>query len=214
MLVQCAPVEPEDFEELARLFERAGSSCYCQYWQFEGDSRQWQHRAANEGATSRQALEGDLKDRRVQGLVARLVPDAPLPAGASDGPSTGPLAQPIVGWLRLESAAGMHKHYDSRLYRALPVLADSKSTKTAGLACFLVDPLWRRQGVARALLKAAVEWARGCGWSRLEAFPRGAVDVTDEEQWLGPATLYDEAGFERIVDFAPYPVYRLVLSAV
>lgn len=208
--VECAPVAPGDFEDLARLFERAGAPCYCQYWQFQGDSRQWQDRCANDRNASRQALRADLEEGRMRGLVARLLggPDMP-PEGADsqDGPS-------LIGWLRLESAAGMHKHYDSRLYRSLPVLSDSKTTATAGLACFLVDPTWRRHGVARALLAAAVNWAGGRGLSRLEAFPRGATDVTDEEQWLGPVALYEEAGFERIVDFAPYPVYRLALSTV
>ncbi len=53
----------------------------------------------------------------------------------------------------------------------------------------MVAQEWRRRGVGRALMEAAVEWARGAGVRKLElhVFP-----------WNEPAIkLYEELGFER-----------------
>ena len=54
---------------------------------------------------------------------------------------------------------------------------------------FMVAAPWRRQGIGRALLEAAVEWARGAGVRKIElhVFPHNE----------GAIKLYDEFGFER-----------------
>ncbi|MEX2645338.1 MAG: GNAT family N-acetyltransferase [Gaiellaceae bacterium] len=48
---------------------------------------------------------------------------------------------------------------------------------------------WRRQGIGRALLEAAVEWARGAGVRKLElhVFPHNEAAIR----------LYEQFGFER-----------------
>jgi len=53
----------------------------------------------------------------------------------------------------------------------------------------MVAAAWRRQGIGRALLEAAVEWARGAGVRKIElhVFPHNE----------GAIKLYDEFGFER-----------------
>jgi GNAT superfamily N-acetyltransferase len=76
------------------------------------------------------------------------------------------------------------------------------------VVCFLVDPAVRRLGVAQRLLQGALEWGRGEGLRSIEAFPRGAGDVSDDEQWTGPVGLYEQLGFFRVHDFLPYPVLR------
>ena len=77
------------------------------------------------------------------------------------------------------------------------------------VSCFLVDPGSRRHGIAKKLLQRAIQWARERGASGIEAFPRGAQDVSDEEQWTGPLGLYEGEGFALVHDFPPYPVLRL-----
>jgi hypothetical protein len=73
----------------------------------------------------------------------------------------------------------------------------------------------RGQGVARLLLDGAISAVKAAGGSALEAFPRGAPlgeRLRADEVWLGPETLFREAGFEKISDFQAYPVLRLELG--
>lgn len=184
------PALSEDAPSVTELFERADVPCFCQYYQFVGDHREWQNRCANDRASNRTGLALDLAEARTCAVIAVR-------------------EETVLGWLRVAPAEQLGKLYDNRLYRAIPVLREGDRRRAFAVSCFLVDPNWRRRGVARELLQAGIEAARGQGASMLEAFPRGADDVSDAEQWMGPRVLYEELGFQRIVDFAPYPVYRL-----
>jgi GNAT superfamily N-acetyltransferase len=181
---------PDHAEGVAGLFERAGVACYCQYFAFGGDHRAWQMQCANHTALNRNALVEDLQLRRVTAFVAQ-VDDR------------------VDGWLRLAPPLELQKRYDGRLYKGLPCLSGDERGRLLSVACFLVDPRARRRGVAKRLLQSAVSWARDQGASGIEAFPRGAQDVSDEEQWTGPLNLYRGEGFEVVHDFPPYPVLRL-----
>jgi len=59
------------------------------------------------------------------------------------------------------------------------------------LVCFTVDRYAQRQGVARALLAAAVEHAFARGASSLEAYPH----KSDRVNYMGHAELFAAAGF-------------------
>lgn len=188
--LQLRRAQGEDAERVAQLFERADVPCSCQYYQFDGDHRQWQDRCANHRSSNRQALEQDLTDNKVSAIIALL-------------------DEQVIGWARVARKAELRKLYDNRLYRSLAVLGEGEASTTFSISCFLVDPKLRRHGVARALLTACVELAKTLGASAIEAFPRGATDVSDGEQWTGPESLYQQANFRLIHDFPPYPVYRL-----
>mgnify|MGYP001496042538 CR=1 FL=1 len=49
-------VGAEHAEALAALFERVDCPCYCRYWDFPGDARQWQDRCANARGVNRTEL--------------------------------------------------------------------------------------------------------------------------------------------------------------
>ncbi len=181
-------VEAGDAVALQALFTEADVPCYCQYWQFEGDHRDWQNRCANDRVENARALAAQLNVGSLNGFVA------------ADG-------EKIVGWARLESPSKMSKLYDGRLYRGLPCF-DGERTKVRTIACFLVDPTLRRRGIASSLLDYMQQFAREAQWEALEAFPRGAVDVSDEEQWMGPLSMLKRSGFLTIREFGPYPVLR------
>lgn len=112
-----------------------------------------------------------------------------------------------VGWLRLAPPEHLEKRYQGRLYRGLPCF-DGERSRVLSVVCFLVDPALRMQGVAQRLLALALVWGRAEGFRALEGFPRGATDVSDEEQWTGPVGLFEALGFRKIHDFSPYPVFR------
>lgn len=186
--VTARPVTGADAPELIAFFQRAECACYCQYWDFAGDHRDWQFTLATKPEENAHALTAALEQGRLVGVVATL-------AGA------------IVGWSRLSPAQELGRLYEGRLYKGLPCFQGDRRGVFA-VGCVLVEPRYRRQGVGRALLQAQVDCARALGARSLEAFPRGATDVSDGEQWMGPLAVYEELGFSRVHDFAPYPVLR------
>lgn len=189
--MQIVVARHEHAEAIAALFERTDCPCYCRYWDFPGDARAWQDRCANSRSTSRVELFTALEREALLGLVA-----------LDDGK--------VVGWLRLAPPDQLKKQYEGRLYKNLPCFSGERD-KVLAVACFLVDEERRKAGVARALLREGISLARKRGAKVLEAFPRGADDVSDAEHWLGPQSLYAAEKFEVVHDFRPYPVVRLAL---
>jgi len=184
-------VAASDADALSELFVRADVPCFCQYFQFEGDHRDWQNRCANSREENRAALREQLHAEQLDGLVAVV-------------------GERLVGWARLSRPVEMAKQYNGRLYKGLPCFSGDRESVRA-INCYLVDPAERRKGTARRLLAALIDRAREHGATKIEAFPRTATDVTDEEQWLGPRALYEQAGFVVVHDFGPYPVMSLAL---
>lgn len=184
---------PEHAVGLSDLFSRSEVSCHCRYWHFAGDKNAWLDRMANGSARNRAEMIAALETASgdMTGVVA-----------LADGD--------VIGWLKLSNASSLSKLYDQRLYKNLPCFSGNRDGVFT-IGCVLVDPARRRRGVARALLRGAVERARSLGGSTIEALPRRADDVADAELWLGPFSMFVEAGFEVVHDFAPYPVLRLNL---
>lgn len=185
---------PDDAEALARLFRDNAFGCHCRYWHFDGSSRDWLERLAQSPEDNRRAMTTAIaRDHEsMRGLVARR-PDGTL-----------------VGWMKLTPAPALGKLYGQRLYRGLPCFErDPAEVLTVG--CMLVDAAERRKGVARALLRAAIELATQRGARFIEAFPRAETGVSDQALMLGPHALFAEQGFETVHDFSPYPVLRLEL---
>jgi len=146
--------------------------------------------------TNRDALRIGLEEGHISALVAE------------DAASSG---GPLAGWLRF-GAPATNKSMAQRVYTGLKCFSGSREG-VLSIYCMLVAPEQRRRGVARALIAGLIEEARNRGFTAIEALPRGAIDVRDEELWTGPLQLYLEAGFEIVHDFAPYPVVRLALAA-
>jgi len=186
--LRCERVRAEDGPELVALFERAGSGCYCRYWHFAGDKNAWLGRLAGEPERNAAELRETLEQPELHGLVAR-TPTA------------------LVGWMKLTRAEAVPKLYDQRVYRNLPCFGGDRS-EIFTVGCFLVDPEHRRHGVARELLRAGLELARQSGARAVEAFPRRAELLGDEERWLGPFDSYLAEGFRIVHDLTQYPVLR------
>ena len=73
------------------------------------------------------------------------------------------------------------------------------------IVCFVVPAEHRRQGVAQALLTAAVAYARKQGATLVEAYP---VDKParskDDYMWFGAKSMYDKAGFAEVARRKPH----------
>jgi GNAT superfamily N-acetyltransferase len=186
---------PRHGAALATLLSSNGFGCFCRYWHFSGNHREWLARCAHTPEDNRDELLAAFE-------------------GAS-GESSGMVAHDergeLIGWLKLAPATVMGKLYEQRLYKGLPCLQrDPLGVWTVG--CLFVREDWRRQGVAGALLAGAIECATDAGARAIEAFPRSDVDVAAAALMMGPLALFVRAGFQVVHEFTPYPVLRLDLD--
>lgn len=180
-----------DHPALLRFFEASKSLCYCHYHDFRGDGRDWQGSLVTSPEIHAKALAEGLASGTITALIS------------VEG-------ERIVGWMRFGSPAG-NRQYKQRIYKELPCFSGSRA-RIASVYCFLVDPELRRRGIARSLLAELLKEGETFGFEAIEGLPRGAVDVMAEELWTGPLALFDELGFDRVHDFAPYPVVRRSLG--
>jgi GNAT superfamily N-acetyltransferase len=186
------PVTGADATALSALFARSEVSCYCRYWHFTGDKNGWLERCAGSpDENARELGEALAVADELKGVVAR--------SGAQ-----------ILGWMKLSPALRVEKLYAQRLYKNLPCFGGDRG-RVYTIGCFLVDPSVRGRGLTHRLVAAGVELARQAGASAIEAFPRRAEMLADEERWTGPFSSFERAGFAIVHDFAPYPVLRLEL---
>jgi GNAT superfamily N-acetyltransferase len=192
-------VEASRVRGLSALFERSGCPCFCRYWHFEGDKNEWLERCALRPEQSRGELEAALGAGSAQanGMIAT--------ARSSADDSTL-----VVGWMKLCPAPDLPKLYGQRLYRGLACFGGPREDVWT-IGCLLVDEAWRRRAVSVALVRGGIAHARALGARAIEAFPRGAGFAHAAELWTGAAPVFDRLGFERVHDFDPYPVYRLML---
>jgi GNAT superfamily N-acetyltransferase len=186
---------PEHGAPLASLLSTNGFGCFCRYWHFAGNHREWLARCAHTPELNRSELLGalDAASHEASGMVAH-----------DEGGE-------LIGWLKLAPATLMGKLYEQRLYKGLPCLQrDPKDVWTVG--CLFVREDQRRRGVATALLAGAIQSATDAGARALEAFPRSDVDVAAAALMMGPLALFVRAGFVVVHEFVPYPVLRLELE--
>jgi GNAT superfamily N-acetyltransferase len=200
-----ARAEASHVTGLLELFERAACPCYCRYFHFSGDKNAWLDRSANAPEKNRAEMRAALESasEEMSGVVAVLKRES----GACGSTER---AQTVIGWMKIAHTSALEKLYAQRLYKGLNCFAGDRS-QVFSVACFLIDAAWRRRGVASALLAGGIELAKKRGAHAIEAFPRRAEGVADEQLWTGPCDIFVAAGFVEISDFAPYPVLRLTL---
>lgn len=113
-----------------------------------------------------------------------------------------------VGWVAL----GPREQY-LKLRRS-PVMKPIDEQPVWSIICFVVPSEYRRQGVASALLAAAVAYAKKQGASLIEAYPVDkAGEVAGQWLWHGAKAMYDRAGFVEVARRRPErPMVRLPLT--
>lgn len=172
--LEIQPLTPDRLPDLAALFGQGGDPkwCWCSF--FRVRNADFAHATAD---TNREVLERAVDttaaDGRNPGLVAY-----------RDG-------EPI-GWV----SVGPRDDYE-RLKHS-KVLAPIDDKPVWSIVCFVVSRKARNRGVARALLDAAVDYARQHGATLLEAYP---VDTDGERvpaahAFKGTVGMFERAGFE------------------
>jgi GNAT superfamily N-acetyltransferase len=181
-------------EALSELFARADVACHCRFWHFAGTNHEWLARCFHAPSDSKDEMRAALVSGspEMRGVVA-----------TSDGL--------VVGWMKLAPESSVTKLYAQRVYRSLPCFGGQRDGVLA-LGCMLVDPSLRGRGIARRMLAFGIEQARADGARAIEAFPRRAAELRDDELLAGPFSTLVAHGFRVVHDFAPYPVLRLDLG--
>lgn len=191
MKIEVFPLTPDRWSDLESIFNAKGCSmargCWCMYYRQSGKQS-----PLEKGETFSERNRQQLK------ALAELDPPPGL-IGYDDG-------EP-VGWLSL----GPRKDFLKLKRSSVMKRVDDQSVWS--IVCFVVPSEHREKGIARAMLKGAVEYCRERGVSLLEAYPLDkSIPDAGESTWFGSKSMYDEAGFVEVARRKPErPIVRLNL---
>jgi ribosomal protein S18 acetylase RimI-like enzyme len=189
------PLTPDRLPDLAALFAEGGDPkrCWCAFFRVRNaDVVTWD--AKSNRAVLEQAVDATGAEGRSPGLIAYRDASA-------------------VGWVSL----GPRDDY-ARL-QASKVLGPLDDKPVWSIVCFVVSRRARRQGVARALLDAAIAYARERGATLLEAYPveTGGDRMPSANLYKGTLAMFERAGFtvvERRQFSSTTPVHPIVRRAI
>jgi GNAT superfamily N-acetyltransferase len=167
------PLTRDRLPDLATLFGQAGDPkwCWCSFFRLRsvefGSATAESNRAVLENA-----LDGTAAEGRAPGLIAY----------RGDEP---------VGWVSLGPRDDYARLQHSRVLGAL----DERPVWS--IVCFVVARSARKQGIAHALLDAAIHYAREHGATLLEGYPveTDAGRVPAANAYKGTLAMFERAGF-------------------
>ena len=174
------PLTSETWAGLVELFREGGDPrwCWCQFWRM---------RAKDFSALKVPQLRERLHDQATSAEPPGLV--------AFDGGRA-------VGWVSLGPRTGFERIVRSKV---IPTIDDRP---VWSIVCFAVSSTARGRGVGRALLDAAVAYARTRGALALEAYPvrvGPGTAVSAESAFTGTVPMFERAGFRIVADRASDP---------
>lgn len=188
-MVEVRVATPDRWEDIIDLFERRGprggtpqtNGCWCQFWHLRGKAY-W----SGHGAGNRARFENEVRGGREPGLLA-YVDRAP------------------VGWCRL----GPRESFE-RLEHS-PKLARIDDEDVWSVVCFYVHPSSKRNGVATALLEAAIARAAAHGAPTIEGYPVRENHM-NIDAYTGYLPMFLTAGFELVRKAGRRTIVRLELE--
>jgi GNAT superfamily N-acetyltransferase len=171
--IEIHPLTPARLADLATLFDQGGDpkTCWCSWYRLRnvdfGTATPASNRRVLEDAVTTLGAQ-----QRAPGLVAY-----------RDGEA--------VGWVSL----GPREDYDRLTHSR--VLAPIDDKPVWSIVCFVVGRRHRGQGIATALLDAAVDYARAHGATLLEAYPVDTTGgrVSAATAYKGTVGMFERAGF-------------------
>lgn len=163
------PLTPELWADLEKLFGRSGAcgGCWCMWWRLPHSEFAKQTREER-----REALKNIVDLGEATGILAYVGSEP-------------------VGWCSVAPRETYRALERSRLFRRV----DDKPVWS--VACFFVARRYRRMGVIRALLNAAVAYVKNSGGRIVEGYP---VDTgrTGKTGYMGSVSTFQKAGFVEV----------------
>jgi GNAT superfamily N-acetyltransferase len=177
------PLALDSWPALEVLFREGGDTrwCWCQFWRLRSKDM-----AAAKVPELRERLRSQAASDQPPGLVA----------------FEGDRA---VGWVSLGPRTDFERIVRSK------VIPTIDRRPVWSIVCFAVSQQARGQGVARALLEAAVVFARERGAPALEAYPvvvDAGEPIHPDSAFTGTLPMFERAGFEVVADRASDPSSR------
>jgi GNAT superfamily N-acetyltransferase len=168
------PVTAERWPDLARLFSGKGDAagCWCMWFRVPPKTYSASGRAGNRAAMETRVAAGE-----EPGLIAY----------EEDQPVGWVSVAPRRDFVRIETNAERGEISEDGVW---------------SVVCFFIAAGRRGEGVATALLAAAVDYARAHGARVLEAYPieRGGP-ISNSDAYTGVPSLYTKAGFREVGRF-------------
>lgn len=168
------PLSPARLADYVQYFDHeafadnpAWASCYCLFPYWDGSNEAWGDTTWQENRTG---IEERIRDGRARGYLAYV-----------DGK--------VAGWCNAAPRA-LLSNFDRR-----PEFAVDDAEQVGAIACFVIAPPYRRHGIARQLLDAAVAGFTAEGLRAVEAYPT-REGKGDAHNFHGPLAMYLAAGFE------------------
>jgi ribosomal protein S18 acetylase RimI-like enzyme len=155
------------------------ATCYCHFYHFPGDNKQFFGRTAEENRKSSQKL---ILSGKMMGFLAYL-------------------DNKVIGWCNANSKDN---------YTKIP-FKEQLNDKIISIICFIVAPLFRKQGIARSLLKHAISYFEDKNYELIEVYPRKGESLSDAHSYRGPKSLYTSEGFFIYSEFKDFYVMRKYL---
>ncbi|MGF0116647.1 N-acetyltransferase family protein [Promicromonospora sp. Marseille-Q5078] len=176
--------DADRFDDVATMLNPRGraEACWCLHWR--------QPKGLPVGGRGEHLRELAGQDPR-PGLLAYL-DDEEERAGTAT----------VVGWVGLAPRSAAPSLQRTRV---LPRGDPDEWPTTWAVMCFVVRPGYRRRGIARALLAAAVDYARDHGARVVEGFPvepEPGRRVPVSAAFVGTVDLFESVGFARVGDTA------------
>lgn len=174
-------VSAEHWPDFEKLFGDNGAcgGCWCQWWRVERGGRLWQE---TRGAKAKRMMKRLFQSNQITGLLAY------------DG-------YRAVGWCSYGPRSVFPRLDRTKAYRRDDIAG------VWSINCFFIDRNYRRQGLARSMLGAAVKFIRKRKVKIIEAYP---VTMTKEGKRLppafsyqGPLKIFEDEGFEVVQQSAP-----------
>ena len=175
--IDVLPATPDRWKDVEKVF--GSSVCWCQYWRqsASGYGRGTKTQLDERIAEHKKNLRTQLKNPTPPGMLAYI-------------------DDQVVGWCGFGPREEMIRLVRSR---TIPAVDD---LPVWSIVCFLIRTGYRRRGVARALLRGAIDYAREYGAPALEAYPVDPegrrIDVAFA--YVGILSMFEQEGFQRIVE--------------
>ncbi|MCW3842006.1 GNAT family N-acetyltransferase [Micromonospora yasonensis] len=195
MPITVVPANEAGWDDLQTVFGRRGEAARCQCQWFKVRDREW-------ASVPVEARAERLRDQT----------DCGNPGSGTTSGLVAYLDGEPVGWCAVEPRTA----YPRLRYARVPWTGrdeDRTDPDVWAVTCFVTRVGYRRQGVSRALARAAVDFARARGARALEGYPMilpPGREATWGELYVGSRSIFADAGFVEV----SHPTPRRVVMRI